>query len=109
MGMFDYIECEMPLPADPKPPADLLFQTKDTDDIADGLYLRRWTIEADGRLTLKGVAYPFHGDLRFYEFDTHTDEWWEYVARFTEGLCTGIRCTEHRSPASLTPQQGDGG
>jgi hypothetical protein len=32
----------------------------------------------------------FHGDICFGHFDTKTREDWEYVARFTDGVCTKI-------------------
>lgn len=122
MGMFDYIRVRMPLPADPKPPDTVWFQTKDVPTAQ--LWMEKWTIEDDGRLIKHGFRYEdrfdksapegslesvegmiavevpeddkaidFHGDLRFCEL--LDGEWWEYVARFTEGRCTRIWCEEH--------------
>lgn len=108
MGMFDYIRTEMPLPSEPKPPADEWFQTKDVP--TDQLWLARWVIGADGTLTKLGVKpgdasvldptrdeiiHDFHGDIGFGEYDSATGESWYYVARFTEGKCVRIRCSEH--------------
>ena len=125
MGMFDYIRCEMPLPADPAPPAITWFQTKDVP--TNQLYLEKWTITKDGELIKHGVScedrgdknaeagslerimgcmtpvpvpdddksIPFHGDISFYHYDNNTKEWWDYVARFTDGRCTKIWCAEY--------------
>ncbi len=94
MGMFDHIRCRMPLPAEPAPPDVEWFQTKDTE----AQHLERYTIEADGRLVHQraDVEVPYHGDIAFYEGDSKTGEWWEYVARFTDGRCVGIRLVEHK-------------
>lgn len=125
MGLFDYIKCEMPLPGEPKPP-DTLFQTKDTDDqymtvytiTTDGkLTWRPYVFEAvppserpfpnaEGIKGLRGsirrkedppAPIPYHGDITFYHLSRER-EWWEYRARFTEGVCTRITLEEHRPP-----------
>lgn len=133
MGMFDYIKSEMPLPAEPTPPAIEWFQTKDVP--TGQLYLEKWLIRADGCLVKLGVRYEdrsdktlpeddimrlagmmtpvaepsldevfsdFHGDLSFGHYDTNTKEWWDYIARFTDGRCTKIWCSEHEVPAPVT-------
>lgn len=101
MGLFDYIECDYPLPDgfDPKV-ARATFQTKDTPS----QQLDTYVITADGRLLCEGCEVTdFHGDIRFY-----TSNWagWddarfitegdaapfacEYVARFTDGRVSRI-------------------
>lgn len=130
MGMFDYIRCKMPLPADPAPPQCEWFQTKDVPTAA--LYLDKWTIEADGRLIrhayrvedhsdqkAKGLlrfkgcmtkvfependtAVPYHGDISFGHYDSRTHGDWDYVARFTDGVCTRIWLDEYSPPTGDT-------
>lgn len=123
MGMFDWIECEMPLPEKPDT-AKHGFQTKDTPD----QMLTTYTITSDGLLMWRPYTYEdvprserpypdapdddprswfgasrkverepecldFHGDIRFYTSD-EDGGWWEYKARFTEGVCAGIEIVE---------------
>lgn len=125
MGMFDYIECKMPLPEHPPPPTVQLFQTK----FSDWPQLERYVIGADGRLIKLGYTIEdrsdfalgigtdrlagcasyvfdpkldqvidFHGDILFGLYDDTTGEDWDYVARFTEGVCTRIWCDEYHPP-----------
>lgn len=143
MGMFDYVRCQMPLPEPPTPPLPTtFFQTKDTEQLSGQCYLENWSITADGRLihhkpeylwepneendgfekyagalkttSVTDVVHQFHGDFCFYHRAAN-DEWWEYVARFTDGLCTSIRCSEHEVPAAkdlpcdVEPQDGEVG
>lgn len=133
MGMFDYIRCEMPLPETPEPPPGDVFQSKDTDDqymtlytiTADGrLTWRPYTMEevprterphpnANGLLGLRGsirrveqepVDIPFHGDIHFYESGWNAGGWWEYRARFSDGVCKGITLVEYvPSKAARSP------
>jgi len=98
MGMFDYIRCDMPLPETPMPAPHGLFQTKDTPD----QYLSEYRICKDGRLWREvdeggEVSPPFHGDVDFYTIGDK-GQWWEYRARFTEGVCSKIILVEFRSP-----------
>lgn len=63
------------------------------------------TLPEDDIMRLAGMMTPvaepslnktfgdFHGDLSFGHFDTETREDWDYIARFTDGVCTGIRCS----------------
>lgn len=119
MGMFDYIRCEMPLPETDIMPGTIEFQTKDTPDQgmtlytikADGrIYWKPYEMvsapkserpypdaaEDDfrsifGSITRKEKeeeAIDLHGDISFYEFAD--GNWWEYRARFTEGVCSKI-------------------
>jgi hypothetical protein len=83
MGMFDNIQCEYPLPGEPKSP-DRDFQTKDFD-----CYLDKYTITADGRLLKDAAEVPFHGMLNFYTF-TSDNMWFEYEAKFTDGRLVEI-------------------
>lgn len=124
MGMFDYMECEMPLPSDPAPPVNVVFQTKDVP--TDQLWMETWVISTEGRLIKKGVRYEdrsdpnaepgtidsiigcmtsvevpendkqifYHGDIEFHHCDN--SRWWSYIARFSEGVCTKIWCAECR-------------
>lgn len=123
MGMFDYIECRIPLP-EPTPPEGIEWQTKDTPD----QYLTRYVISEDGRLIelgyrvedrsdpnatglmrLRGAAtriydvaldkvIDYHGDIEFYGCNDATKEWWTYVARFTDGRCVRIWLEEYTAP-----------
>lgn len=130
MGMFDYIKCEMPLPETPEPPPGDTFQTKDTDDQYMTLYTitvdgrltwHPYTMEevpkadrphpdADGLLGIMGsirrveqeaVTVPYHGDIEFYTLGDNRG-WWDYRARFTEGVCAGIALVEFR-PSTTRP------
>lgn len=103
MGLFDDVRCDMPLPADPAPPAGVWFQTKTFEDP----YLEKYVIQTDGRLmhyvSEKALAAgdgrdtKYHGDLDFYD-RADDGEWWRYVARFTDGFCVRITCVEHCFP-----------
>lgn len=137
MGMFDYVRCEMPLPETDAMPKVALFQTKDTPDqymtvytiTADGrLAWRPCEMESvpeaerpypdapDGSaLALAGCMrrvesepefLDYHGDLFFYHY--HEGTWWEYKARFTEGVCQKIALEEFRPSRPTTPGTGDG-
>lgn len=126
MGVFDYIRCRKPLPADPAPPAIEWFQTNDVP--TEQLWLEKWTIEADGRLIKHGVRYEDRSDpnaepgslesiagcmtavpvpeedaaIEDFHGDLefhHFDKeggWWSYIARFTEGRCVRIWLNERR-------------
>ena len=128
MGMFDYIKCEMPLPATPTmPPDGTVFQTKDTDD----MYLTVYTIKSDGRLVWRpykmeevppherpqpDTEHPDHwigsfqrveaeeegisfdGDLVFYHWAEGW--WWEYCAKFCGGVATEITVVDFHPPKS---------
>lgn len=90
MGMFDDIICEAPLPEIPgvPHPGDS-FQSKDFD-----CELNRYTITADGKLVGANGPIDFHGWLDFYHFDTKTDMWWNYRAKFTDGQLQKIELVE---------------
>lgn len=120
MGMFDHIKCEMPLPEEPAAPAVEWFQTK----FAVWPYLEKYIIKADGSLVKMGYTIEdrsetgsiagcmtkvydaaldktlsgFHGDILFGHYDPATGEDWDYVARFTDGICTRIWCDEYQPP-----------
>ena len=113
MGMFDNIRCEMPLEGSPKVRE---WQTKCTPDQKLTMYTIRadgtlwWKPyetyvvpkeerpypNEEGLLGMCGMLgrnesdpeqlSDFHGDLYFYGSDEN-DDWWEYRARFTEGVC----------------------
>ena len=131
MGLFDYIKCEMPLPETPVPPPTSMFQTKDTDDMymtihtitANGRLMwkpykmvevpkaeRPYPDAPDDdirsimgcvkRVEEEPEAIEFHGDIHFYE--SHDGGWWEYCARFTDGVCTRITLVEFTPPSSPT-------
>ena len=88
MGMFDYVDCELPLPDGWKGK----LQTRDFDCP----YLETYTIRADGRLIHRetrktfgvDVDTNFHGILNFYGLEN--DEWHEYNAKFTDGQLVSI-------------------
>jgi|SRR3990167_1338368 len=63
MGMFDYIECEYPLPDGFIAESSNQFQTKDTPD----QMLNTYVITEDGRLTKKdGTPVVYDGLIEFY-------------------------------------------
>lgn len=98
--MFDYLRCEMPLPADPPPPRIDWWQTKGAPGMP---YLRRLVIDGSGRLVRSSAPYStaaeaeaadeafadFHGDIEFHAVDRSGCRY-SYVARFTEGRCVRI-------------------
>lgn len=95
MGMFNYIKIDRKqLPVEIPDDLGHGWQTKDTPH----QYLRVYQITPEGELHLlewNGEAYvfeealdDFHGDIAFY--DSASDEWFEFVARFTEGKLTRI-------------------
>jgi len=134
MGVYDCIKTEMPLPDDPKPPAVEWFQTKDPPELpcfaqwiirADGRLFQpsvRYEDHSDKSLPsddlrrLAGMMTPvsdqmldrvftdFHGDISFAHYDPTTGEHWDYIARFTDGVCTRIWCDEYDPPNILESQ-----
>ena len=103
MGMFDYLHCKMPLPPTEISPPSAVFQTKDTPDQE----MTTYTISANGRLEREpGEIIDFHGNIDFY--DGMNGGWWEYRARFTEGVCTSIRLLEYTPPSELTVNDNGG-
>ena len=98
MGMFDTLRCKYPLP-DKIVQTDS-FQTKSLDRLLDD-----YTITKTGKLILhrqrhyeasiKKITIDFHGDLRFYTFkgsrEENNYEWFEYIARFTDGKLQWIK------------------
>ena len=137
MGMFDYVRCDMPLPETEVMPKVDLFQTKDTPDqymtvytiTVDGrLSWRPYHMETvpkeerrfpdapdDSLLALAGCIrrverepefLDYHGDIYFY--CGHEGSWWEYKARFTEGVCQKIALEEFRAARPTTPCTGNG-
>lgn len=101
MGMFDTLRCQYPLP-DKIVQADS-FQTKSLDRLLDN-----YTITKAGKLILqrqrnyeasvKKITIDFHGDLRFYTSkgarEENNYEWFEYIARFTDGKLQWIKRVE---------------
>ena len=129
MGMFDYIRCWMPIEGNPVVHE---WQTKDTPDqymttytiCPDGTLW--WRPYEQFTVPVEERPYPnetgllkwagslgrkegepeqlsdYHGDLYFYGSDEN-DEWWEYRARFTEGVC---KITVVESPLTRTDAGG---
>lgn len=113
MGMFDYIQCDYPLPDDEKPvgdaenhknewrPFDGQFQSKDLDCNMD-----KYTISAEGNLTVEKdyglgdyeTRAPeqsyFTGWLNFYHGEGHplkeNYKWFNYRAEFFRGKLHAI-------------------
>lgn len=100
MGMFDEVECQVPLPDGWEHP---VFQTKTFDEP----YLDRYIIRADGRLIRKKPWYSdqitedtdlnYHGILNFYSYEGDPNDetpieqrWHEYNAKFTDGHLVSI-------------------
>ena len=91
MGMFDTLQCEIPLP-DGFKPEDGEFQTKDLD-----CCLETYTLTAEGKLLgPDGEDKEFHGWLNFYSLGPAKD-WHEYRAKFTDGRLVQI-LVHARSP-----------
>jgi hypothetical protein len=44
------------------------------------------------------VDTNYHGYLRFHEY-SDAGEWWEYRAKFTDGVCVELVCAEHHGPS----------
>jgi len=100
MGLYDIVQCEVPIPGEPKPKYPD-FQTKD-------LYccLETYTIQSDGTLTGPWGLMKFHGRLRFYTFESSRSKdpkdeygiWYEYEANFQDGKLATLDCVEiHKS------------
>ena len=113
MGMFDYIQCDYPLPSEEKPVYDSenwkgelpsfdgLFQTKDL-----GCNLDKFTISPEGNLTVEkyygcGDEEPnppeqshHTGWIAFYHGEGHplkeNHRWFEYRAEFFRGKLQAI-------------------
>jgi len=104
MGMFDWVQCDAPLPDGWEPHRGLYsdfsdggFQTKSFECL-----LLTFTITAEGRLTVQGYGgareeyepegVPYSGTFVFYGTDDHTDggRWHEYAAEFQGGQLQGI-------------------
>lgn len=98
MGMFDDIECRAELPAVGPDPGTRHFQTKDRECCLD-----KYVITEDGKLLLDGESVSFHGMLNFHHFDTKTDIWWAWVAKFTDGALVEIKPVECRKLISPYP------
>lgn len=124
MGMFDYIKIEMPIPSVPEPPNVEWFQTKDvpTEQLylekwkitSDGRLVKLGVHYEDrsdksappGSLErIAGIMTPvaapeldqevqFHGDISFGHYDPDSEKSWDYIARFTDGICVSIWCDE---------------
>jgi len=84
MGLFDDVHCRMDLPDTPKPCPTEHFQTKSFDCP----YMDKYVIHEDGALTMNGEPLSFHGVVNFYAMQGH--DWWEYDAKFTDGVCVKI-------------------
>jgi hypothetical protein len=127
VGLYDDLTCKMPLP-EPRPPEGTTFQTKDLGQsmerftiTADGLLIHHTVRYEDvpreerpypdaepgdwrsicgiiRSIPTGDVEVPYHGDVRFYRCASRTYEWWEYIARFTEGRCVRITLSEYTPP-----------
>ena len=102
MGMFDYINCNYPLPVKGAPKDG--YQTKDTPS----QYLDRYTIRADGslwvvkydcgvrndphleRANTRDVPCNMTGTVNFYR-SWREARWLEFEADFVEGKIQSIR------------------
>lgn len=90
MGLFDDVHCKMDLPKGEQEPPSLHFQTKSFPDP----YMDKYVIEKDGTMTKNGDLFAFHGVVNFYTFEKGVgQEWWEYDAKFTDGICVEITLT----------------
>ena len=50
----------------------------------------------------------FHKDIIFYEYEENIDKkdyWWEYKARFTNGLCKKIELIKYQVVQAKEPYQ----
>lgn len=121
MGMFDQIKLEVPLPDTGEVPTNVIFQTKDLENMLDNyviaedghLYREVWDYEwvEDESMTLfKGglqkvegsfrreIVPDYHGNIIFYHDalrEIHDRRiWHEYRARFTNGILSYISVVE---------------
>jgi len=110
MGMFDEIHFAQDMPGDPKPKSSN-FQTKDMNCWLDHYFVHAdgslWKSEwdSDTRAWTDRERVIFHGMLRFYTLEHiqgsgqpgREDSWWfEYEAKFTDGMLHGIEPVEIR-------------
>lgn len=104
MGMFDHVECRVPLPDGYVSPDG--YQTKSFDN-----QLEVYIITEGGLLERRGgwlcgdpdpdpVIVPFHGCFRFYADEPAPPgmfgAWHEYEARFTDGRLVRIDVVPER-------------
>jgi hypothetical protein len=105
METFDDVRCEATLPPHKGEPGRD-FQTKFFDDP----YFRKFVITADGRLTCDEAVPGLDTitcDLDFYEYQTRTGEWWEFVARFVDGNLLSIRLADYSAAEDREAETSD--
>lgn len=82
MGMFDYVRCELPLPAH----QGEQYQTKDFANP----WMLEYVISPDGQLWRDDEIVPFDGDIHFYDYDDLKGIDVDYRATFREDRCVEI-------------------
>lgn len=95
MGMFDYVDCEVPLPGLRSKMGNM--QTKDFE-----CSMSTYTIKEDGTLWTDCYGKPvqlagYHGMLNFYAME-RGGKWHEFNAKFTDGKLEGIEAIEESGP-----------
>lgn len=92
MGMFDYLNCKLPLPdGAPKNP----YQTKNLQCVMDTYEIKEdgtlWGEDYDREGWSRSNVRPrqcsdFTGEVRFYRMgDKEPNQWWEFSAYFVDG------------------------
>ncbi len=93
--MFDYVRFKASLPVEIPSDWHAQWQTKDTPQ----QYLWIYEVTENGELWEHGWPiedHPprrledFHGDICFYDSHHITKEWFEFIARFTDGKLSRV-------------------
>lgn len=113
MGVYDYIKCEKELPGNPAAWVYDGLQTQDTDE----RWLETFTITKDGRLFHNGADTNFHGDIQFCNGNIAASykglsvvregtgdkvQFWDFLARFTDGQLQSIALVAHVEREAVT-------
>lgn len=94
MGMYDMLKCEFPLPEKFKNYQNSFFQTKSLICGMDVYKITKegelWWIDNDFWEEEDAPKKPpekidLTGELRFYDWNTETNEWAQFVALFVDG------------------------
>lgn len=99
MGMFDLIECKMPLPI--KGLSAKRFQTKDFNCELDQLEINDKGVVYSKDSTYGTVCQVFPSeDFTFYDFieDPESVEWVEFKAIVKAGIVESIEVVQYRKP-----------
>jgi hypothetical protein len=65
--------------------------------------LDKYVITEDGKLLLDGERVNFHGMLEFHHFDSKSNTYWSYEAKFTDGELVEIKPKNIYTHAGIYP------